>query len=381
MLHSVRAGYCHSLIAILALLGAAVVVAEAPERQMSELVLPKGFSISVYAEGVDNARSMAQGPEGVVFVGTDAMTSSARRAGKVYAVVDSDGDAKVDQVLTVAEGLRMPSGVAWREGSLYVAAISRILRYDDLASRLENPPEPVVLSATFPSAGHHGWKFIRFGPDGKLYVPVGAPCNICEVEDPYAAILRLEPDGTGLEVFARGIRNTVGFDWHPETGALWFTENGRDMMGDDVPPDELNRAAEPGMHFGYPFCHGDGVPDPKFGSEEGCREQTPPALKLDPHVGAVGMRFLSGDRWPEEYRGQIILAEHGSWNRSEKSGYRLMHVRVEGTEATSYEAFVEGWLQGGKAWGRPVDVLELEDGSLLVSDDMQGALYRIRYEG
>lgn len=346
----------------------------APERQLDTLVLPEGFELTVWAEGVPGARSLALAPEGVVFVGT-------QRAGSVYAVADRDGDGRAESVTTVAEGLTMPNGVAFRDGSLYVAEISRILRFDGILDRLDDPPEPIVVRDDLPTERHHGWKFIRFGPDGKLYVPVGAPCNICTVEDPHAALLRMDPDGSNLEVYARGIRNTVGFDWEPGTEVLWFTENGRDMLGDDTPPDELNRAPHAGLHFGYPFCHGDGLPDPELGTEEGCRTQTPPARLLGPHVAAIGMRFYTGDSFPADFRGQILIAEHGSWNRSAPIGYRLTRVTVEGGSATSYDVFVEGWLQGKRGWGRPADLEVLPDGSILVSDDLQGVIYRISYTG
>lgn len=346
----------------------------APELQLDSLNLPPGFSISIYARGVTNARSMALSPDGVLFVGS-------QRAGAVYAVVDRDGDLEAETVTVVAEGLNMPNGVAWRNGSLFVAEVNRILRYDGIEARLENPPEPVVLDVSFPSDRMHGWKFIRFGPDDRLYVPVGAPCNICGIEDPYAALHSIKADGSDLQTYARGIRNTVGFDWDPETGELWFTENGRDMLGNDTPPDELNHAPTPGLHFGYPFCHGSDIEDPKFGEEGACEGRQPPAQKLGAHVAAVGMRFYTGDSFPAEYKNQILLAEHGSWNRSEKSGYRLSRVRVESGKAVAYETFVDGWLQGTQAWGRPVDLLVMPDGSLLVSDDRQGVIYRIHYEG
>jgi glucose/arabinose dehydrogenase len=368
--------HCSRLAATLlaAFFFAATAASAAPERRLDQLVLPAGFEVEVWADGVTNARSLALGPNGLVFVGS-------QRAGKVYAVADRDGDGRAEKIAVVAEDLFMPNGVAYRDGSLYVAEVNRILRFDDIAQHLDNPPEPVVLRDDLPDERHHGWKFIRFGPDGKLYVPVGAPCNVCEVEDPFAALLRMNPDGSGQEVFARGIRNTVGFDWNPATGVLWFTDNGRDMLGNDIPPDELNRAPEAGLHFGYPFCHGAGIPDPELGDEQKCREQTPPARELGPHVAAVGMRFYDGTSFPPEYRGHVLIAEHGSWNRTEPIGYRLSRVTVEDGTATSYEVFVEGWLQGKKAWGRPADLAVLEDGSILVADDMQGVIYRISYAG
>jgi glucose/arabinose dehydrogenase len=277
----------------------------------------------------------------------------------------------------VASGLDTPNGVAFHQGALYVAEISRILRFPGIEKSLANPPRPEVVYDALPAERHHGWKFIAFGPDGMLYVPVGAPCNVCDREDPrFASITRMKPDGSGFEVFARGIRNTVGFDWHPKTGELWFTDNGRDMMGDDVPPDELDVAPRPGLHFGYPYCHGS-IPDPEFGRGRSCAKYAPPALELGAHVAALGMRFYRGTAFPPEYRGSVFIAEHGSWNRSRKVGYRVAWVRFENGKAVSHRPFAEGWLQGQQEWGRPVDLLELTDGSLLVSDDEAGAVYRI----
>lgn len=337
--------------------------------------LPPGFKISVYAEDVPNARSMALGPGGTLFVGT-------RSEGNLYAIVDRDQDYRADEVITLQRGMLAPNGVASHEGDLYVAEINRVLHYDDIEANLSDLPEPVVVNNDFPSDQAHGWKFIRFGPDGKLYVPIGAPCNICDTEDTgYGVITRMNPDGSDLEVFAEGIRNTVGFDWQPETNELWFTDNGRDQLGDDVPPDELNHAPEPGMHFGYPYCHGGTIPDPDFGEQRACDEFTPPAQPLGPHVAALGMRFYTGEMFPAEYHNQIFIAEHGSWNRSTPIGYRITLVRLDANnQALSYDVFAEGWLRGGEAWGRPVDLLVMPDGSLLVSDDFAGAIYRISYE-
>jgi glucose/arabinose dehydrogenase len=339
----------------------------------SDIKLPPGFKIEVYAENVPNARSMTLSPEGVLFVGT--------RESRVYAVVDTNKDYKADNVITIASGLNSPNGVAFRNGSLYVAEISKVWRYDNIENNLNNPPDPVLISDGFPTDGHHGWKFIAFGPDNKLYVPVGAPCNIClrDDDDRYASIMRMNPDGSELEVFAHGIRNTVGFTWHPGTQELWFTDNGRDMLGDNVPPDELNRAPSAGLHFGYPFVHGGDIPDPDFGESVDINQYVKPVQKLGPHVAALGMRFYTGNMFPEEYRNQIFIAEHGSWNRSKKIGYRVMLVKLNGNEAVSYEPFAEGWLQGESVSGRPVDVLVMPDGSMLVSDDYGGVIYRIIY--
>ncbi|MDF0593560.1 PQQ-dependent sugar dehydrogenase [Methanotrichaceae archaeon M04Ac] len=337
--------------------------------------LPPGFEIEVYAADVPGARSLALGAEGTVFVGT-------RSQGRVYAIRDEDGNGRIDpgEVFVIAEGLDLPNGVAFRDGSLYVAEVSRILRFDGIEARLGDPPVPIVVKDDLPRERSHGWRFIAFGPDGKLYVAIGAPCNVCDPGDPYATITRMDPDGGNFEIFARGVRNTVGFDWHPGTGELWFTDNGRDWMGDDLPPDELNRAAVAGLHFGFPFCHA-GVPDPAFGASRGCGEFVSPEMKLGPHVAALGMRFYSGTAFPPERRGAIFIAEHGSWNRADPIGYRVTTVSLEDGRAAGYDVFAEGWLQGREAWGRPVDLMVMDDGSLLVSDDFAGAIYRILHVG
>jgi glucose/arabinose dehydrogenase len=359
-----------SLIAAVLLASHAAVQKPLP---LNMIKVPAGFRIDLFADGVENARSMALSPGGVLYVGT-------RTKGSVYAVVDRDKNGKADRVHTIATGLRMPNGVAFRDGALYVAEINKVTRYDGIDAHLETPPAPVVVNDTFPTERHHGWKFIAFGPDGKLYVPVGAPCNICEPTDPrFASITRMNPDGTGVEVFASGVRNTVGFDWHPATKELWFTDNGRDLLGDDTPPDELNVAPQPKLHFGYPYCHGEGLADPEFGAKRPCNGFTPPAHALGPHVAAVGMRFYTGRMFPQQYRQQIFVAEHGSWNRSRKIGYRVMLATLQGSKVTSYEPFAEGWLQGEDDWGRPADVLVMPDGALLVSDDKANAIYRISY--
>ncbi|MBI4965727.1 MAG: sorbosone dehydrogenase family protein [Desulfomonile tiedjei] len=341
---------------------------------LDKIKLPPGFEISLYTDKVPGARSMTLSPKGVLFVGT-------REEGRVYAVIDRKKSNKADEVVTIAQGLTMPNGVAFRNGSLYVAEIGRVLRFDNIEDRIHNPPKPVVVSEGFPSDRHHGWKFIRFGPDGKLYVPVGAPCNICLRDDPrFATIMRMNPDGTDLEIFASGIRNSVGFDWDPRTRELWFTDNGRDWLGDDRPPDELNRAPKKGLNFGFPFCHGKDISDPEFGVKRPCKDSVPPAMELGPHVASLGMRFYTGEMFPQQYRNQIFIAEHGSWNRSVPVGYRITLVRLENNRAIKYEVIAEGWLQGWKAWGRPVDVQVMPDGALLVSDDSASAIYRISYK-
>ncbi|WP_292366702.1 MULTISPECIES: PQQ-dependent sugar dehydrogenase [unclassified Methanoculleus] len=367
-------------VAVLALLGIAVAVVMPPggtagTLPLDTITLPPGFAIDVYAGNVTGARSMTMSPNGTLFVGS-------RGPGNVYAIPDRDGDGKGDEVIVIANGLDSPNGVALRNGSLYVAEIGRILRYDDIEANLADPPEAAVVSYAFPDDASHGWKFIAFGPDGKLYIPVGVPCNVCDPDDErFGTILRMNPDGTDLEVYARGIRNTVGFDWHPDTGVLWFTDNGRDWLGENVPPDELNRAPESGMHFGFPYCHGRSIPDPEFGAERSCSEFTPPEQELGPHVAALGMRFYTGEQFTREYENRIFIAEHGSWNRAEPIGYRVTMVELENSTPVSYDVFAEGWLQEGDAWGRPVDVEVANDGSLLVSDDRANAVYRITYGG
>jgi glucose/arabinose dehydrogenase len=359
------------LIALTLLLAAAPALAQ---PKMESLVLPPGFKAEVFARDLRNARSMTLGGKGTLFVGT-------RDAGVVYAI-EHDGKAAT-KVHTIAKGLNMPNGVAFRDGALYVAEISRIHRFDRIEETLD-APKGVVINEGYPTDGHHGWKLIAFGPDGWLYVPVGAPCNVCDrsgTDRRYASITRMRPDGSGPEVFAEGVRNTVGFDWHPDTKALWFTDNGRDMMGDDLPPDELNTAPRAGLHFGFPYCHGGTIADPEFGKARPCNQFAPPVQNLGPHVAALGMRFYTGSMFPAKYRKQIFIAEHGSWNRSRKIGYRVMLVRLEGDRAVSYEPFAEGWLQGESAWGRPVDVLVMPDGALLLSDDEAGAIYRLSYAG
>ena len=338
---------------------------------LDRIKLPPGFRIELFAR-VDNARGMALGAGNTLFVGS-------MRAGKVHAV-RFDADYKATRTHLVAEGLQLPVGVAFRDGALYVSAVGRILRFDGIERRLENPPPPAVVRGDLPQETHHGWKFIAFGPDGKLYVPVGAPCNICDRDaDGYANIMRMNPDGSQLEVYARGVRNSVGFDWHPQTKALWFTDNGRDWMGDDQPSCELNHAPKPGMHFGYPFCHAGTIPDPEFGSRRKCGEFTPPAANLGPHVAPLGMRFYAGTQFPADYRDRIFIALHGSWNRAKKSGYQVVTARLDGDRVVAVEPFLTGWLQGESNWGRPADVLVLPDGSLLVSDDQANAIYRVRY--
>jgi glucose/arabinose dehydrogenase len=366
---------------VLALIGAAgycrwtgQVPAPLLEILVRRIRLPQGFKIELYATGEPNARSLTLSPGGTVFVGS-------KRAGKVYALAGNGRHNEAGEVITIARGLQEPNGVAFHDGSLFVAEVSRILRYDAIETRLENPPAPVVVSADLPLNNQHEWRYIRFGPDGWLYVGVGAPCNVCESTDKrVASILRMRADGSGMETYALGVRNSVGFDWQPESKEMWFTDNGRDNMGDDIPPDELNYAPRAGMNFGFPYCHGRDIPDPGFGPGHSCAAFVAPVWDLPAHVAAIGMRFYTGGMFPEEYHDGIFIAEHGSWNRSVPIGYRVSRVVLDGERAVKYEPFAQGWLTGSNHWGRPVDVLVMPDGALLVSDDYAGAVYRISYQ-
>lgn len=345
--------------------------------KLDKITLPANFKINVWAADIPNAREMAISDEGVVFVGS-------RQEGNVYAVIDENGDGKADTKFILAEDLQMPNGVAYRNGDLYVAEVSRIIRFKDILNNL-NAPKYEIVYDEYPTETHHGWKFIAFGPDGKLYVPVGAPCNICKSDDEiFASITRIDVDSPNPtpEIYAHGVRNSVGFDWDPTTGDMWFTDNGRDMLGDDLPNCELNHISEAGQHFGYPYWHEGSVKDPEFGDKGGPEsDYVAPAAKMGPHVAPLGITFYEGSMFPAEYKNQVIVAKHGSWNRSKKSGYVLTSLKVNGANASGEKDFATGWLdeEAQEAWGRPVDVLELKDGSLLISDDMAGVIYRVTY--
>lgn len=347
---------------------------EQSSLDLAKIKLPAGFHIEIFASNVKNARSLALAPSGTVFVGT-------REAGNVYAITDANQDYKADQVIVLARGLDMPNGVAFRQGSLYVAEVDKIWRYDNIEKLLTSPNKPVLITDQYPDKSHHGWKFISFGPDGKLYVPVGAPCNICESSDEiFGTITRINPDGSGRQIVARGVRNTVGFTWSPTDQALWFTDNGGDNLGDDLPACEVNRAPQAGLHFGYPYCHQGDYPDPGLGKKKPCSSFIPPARKLGAHVAPLGIEFYTGTQFPQVYHGQLFVAEHGSWNRSKKIGYRVSVLKVnDKQQVTSYEPFATGWLQGERDWGRPVDIEWLPDGSMLLSDDEADVIYRIYY--
>lgn len=346
---------------------------------LGDIKLPDGFEIDVYAR-VNNARSLALSPNGTLFV-------SNRGGDKVYALRDTDGDWKADEKYVIASGLRMPNGIAFRDGSLYVAEVSKLWRFDDIEANLASPPKPVKIYDDYPTDKHHGWKYIAFGPDGKLYVPVGAPCNICESKNEmYASITRMNPDGSDREVFVHGVRNTVGFTWHPETEEMWFTDNGRDWLGNDSPSCELNRVSEQGQHFGYPYCHAGDVQDPEFGDKFPCSDFVKPAQKLGPHVAPLGVKFCTSDAFPVEYKNKVFISEHGSWNRDAEvghTGHKITMVTEQNGQGTAYEDFATGFLnkETNTAWARPVDLIFAPDGSMLVSDDLAGTVFRITYKG
>lgn len=350
------------------------------KEYVKKIHLPPGFQIDLFAENVECARSLALGKNGTVFVGTRYVGEKV--PGKVYAIVDQNKDGKADKVLTIASGLNVPNGVAFYQGDLYVAEISRVLRYPKIEENLSNPPKPIVVYDKYPKETWHGWKFIRFGPDNKLYVPVGAPCNTCErKEDIFASITRINPDGSQFEIFAKGIRNTVGFDWHPVTKELWFTENGRDEMGDDIPPEEVNYAPKAGLHFGFPYWFGKSLEDKSYKPAIALKDTQPAAIEMQAHTAPLGMRFYTGTSFPKEYQNQIFIAHHGSWNRSNPIGYKVSIVKLDGNRAVSNDDFATGWLIDNKYWGRPVDVQVMPDGAVLVSDDFANCIYRISFTG
>jgi glucose/arabinose dehydrogenase len=354
----------------------AVCQAVSPEHQavIQQLHLPAGFKLSIYAENMPTARSLALADEGVVFVGS--------RDGAVYALQDKDGDGYAEQRTVVAEKLFMPNGVAYRDGALYVVEVNRIIRFDNIVKRLNNPPAPIVIYDQFPSERHHGWKYLRFGPDGKLYTAVGAPCNICKPEkEIFASLLRMNADGSQMEILAHGIRNSVGFDWQPGTGQLFFNDNGRDYLGDDAPPEELNLWSHPGQDFGYPYCHAGDIADPQYGNDGACKNSVAPAWKYKAHIAPLGMRFYTGKQFPAKYQQQLFVAQHGSWNRTLPQGYQIAVIHFAGDKPVSEEAFITGWLTpANETLGRPVDVMQQADGSLLISDDKLGVVYKLEYK-
>jgi glucose/arabinose dehydrogenase len=369
-----RFARCLVLIAGASLSATGGAEAQAPHAALlRRLEVPPGFKVEIWADGLPGARSLKRGDKGTIFVGT--------RGNRVYAVTERGGRR---HVRTIIRGLTEPNGLAFRDGALYVVAIDKVLRYDNIEDRLDAPPHPVDLSAAFhlPADRHHGWKFVAFGPDGKLYVPVGAPCNVCARTPDHAQIRRYNADGSGMEIVAIGVRNTVGFDFHPATRQLWFTDNGRDYLGNDRPEDELNRVTTLGADYGFPYCHAMGIADPEVRKPAPCAGTVKPIALLGPHAAALGMRFYTGSMFPPAYRNRIFVARHGSWNRERKSGYDVVSVQVaaDGSGA-KVEPFLAGLLNpaANESYGRPVDVLVMPDGSLLVSDDDNGLIYRVSY--
>ena len=342
-------------------------VTPADQVPVGKLTLPQGFKAEIYAAGMPGARMMALAPDGTLFIGT-------RTIGRVYAVKDG-------KTYTLASGLKQPNGIAFVNGSLYVIAINQVLRFDGIQGKLDAPPAPVGMTNTFnlPPEEHHGWKFATIGPDAKLYMQVGAPCNICELdENRHALLLRYNLDGSGREIVARGVRNSVGMAHHPQTGQLWFTNNGRDWAGEDEPHDSLGVVTRVGQHFGFPFCHNGNMQDPDV-QGRACSEFSAPALLLGAHTAALGIRFYTGDMFPAEYKNSMFIARHGSWNRTQRSGYDVVNVTLDAAGKPTLRPFMGGLLEGNTFLGRPTDVQQMPDGSLLVSDEQMGAIYRITY--
>ena len=344
---------------------------------LETLKLPAGFSIKVFADKLPGARFMAQGDDGTIFVGSKGF-------GNVYAVIPNKDGTGIARKLTLLSELDEPNGVAFHQGALYVAEVGRILRYDDIEDHLEQPPEPVIVKDNLPSMRWHGYKTIDVGPDNKLYVAIGMPCNTCNYRQTnplLGTIMRMKLDGNDFEPYAIGIRNSVGFTWHPESHALWFSDNGQDLLGDNTPPDEINYAPKAHMDFGFPYVFGHNIIAPDYTTQHiNTANFTPPAFALPAHVAPLGVRFYTGQQFPKEYQNQLFVALHGSWNRSKKTGYEILMLTVEGDRIVKSQPFVTGWLQGQEAWGRPVHLLVQPDGSLLISDDFKGAIYQVTYE-
>ncbi len=351
--------------------------AKQPESfpELKNFRLPVGFTLSVYSDQVPNARGMAVAQSGIVFVASN-------KTGKIFALLDENKDFIADKIITVAENLNAPKGLTLLKGALFVSEVSRILRFDDIEKTYDKTPSYTVIKDDLPKERHHGEKIIKAGPDGKLYFEIGAPCNVCNKEnEPHSKIYRMNPDGSEFEIYARGVRNSVGFAWHPQTQELWFTDNGRDHLGDNSPSDELNVAPKPGMHFGFPYCFSGVVEDPEFGKGRNCAEFTAPAANLGPHVAAVGLAFYEAQQFPEMYKHQLFIAEHGSWNRTQKIGYRVVLITLFNSKVVSETVFVDGFLQNESVVGRPVDIAFLPDGSMLISDDYGDRVFRVSYTG
>ena len=341
------------------------------EIPVDKIKVPAGFKVSLWAHSINNARMMTWGSKGTLFV-------SSRTAGNVYAVLDR-GNTR--EVKVLAKGLNLPNGVAFRDGTLYIAEVSRITKMVGIEDKLDNPPAMEVVYDTLPKDLPHGWKYLAFGPDGKLYFNIGAPCNICMPPDTHANLSRVNADGTGFEYVAHGVRNSVGFDWHPVTKTLYFATHGRDWLGDDSPSDRFDMVSQKGQHFGFPFCHQGDILDPEFGKGKNCNDYVKPLLKTGLHVAGNGVMFYTGSMFPPEYHNRVFLAQRGSWNRTQKIGFRVMMVTLDAKGGVAkYEPFAEGWLQGDQIWGRPVYTQQMKDGSLLIADDYAGAIYRVAYQ-
>ena len=347
--------------------------ARSQDLPLEALRLPPGFQISVFAE-LTNPRQLALSESGIVYAGSF-------RAGNLYGVIDANSDGSADKVVTIDRDLTLPTGIAIQDGDLYVGAVDKLLVYQNIDQTFESSPEPFVLYDELPEETHHGWKYLGFSPEDHLFFNVGAPCNVCEKENPwFATIMSLDLDREPLqpEIFASGVRNTVGFSWHPGTGELWFTDNGRDLLGDDTPSCELNRAPKAGLHFGFPYIHASSVIDPEFGAPAFPVE--PPVVELGPHVAPLAMKFYTGTMFPERYRGEIFIAEHGSWNRTPEAGHTGYNITMVNPETGATTILIDGWLKNNVAWGRPTDILEMPDGSLLIADDHANVIYRLTYE-
>ncbi len=368
-----------TIVVLASCLHTSPITAADTSTNLADLSLPPGFTINLVSDEVPNARQMALSAGGILYVGT-------RRAGKVYALVQKEGsdqDFNNREVIVLAENLTMPSGVVMLDGNLYVGALDRVLKYEDIDNQIQNSPssKPAakVLSDKLPDKTHHGWKYLSVGPDGYLYVPIGAPCNICLSDNPvFASIQRMNPQFGTLSTYAEGIRNSVGLAWHPDTGRLWFTDNGRDMLGDDVPAEEINEVTAVGAHYGYPYIHAGEIPDPEFGKGKSTEDFVRPEHKIQAHSAALGISFYTGNKFPDLYHHALFIAEHGSWNRKQKVGYQVSVLRFE-ADKKIYEPFITGWLTGENNWGRPNDVLVTPNGDLLISDDQAGAIYRVSY--
>ncbi len=347
--------------------------ARSQDLPLEALRLPPGFQISVFAE-LTNPRQLALSESGIVYAGSF-------RAGNLYGVIDANSDGSADKVVTIDHDLTLPTGIAIQDGDLYVGAVDKLLVYQNIDQTFESSPEPFVLYDELPEETHHGWKYLGFSPEDQLFFNVGAPCNVCEKENPwFATIMSLDLNREPLkpEIFASGVRNTVGFSWHPGTGELWFTDNGRDLLGDDTPSCELNRAPKAGLHFGFPYIHASSVIDPEFGAPVFPVE--PPVVELGPHVAPLAMKFYTGTMFPERYRGEIFIAEHGSWNRTPEAGHTGYNITMVNPETGATTILIDGWLKNNVAWGRPTDILEMPDGSLLIADDHANVIYRLTYE-